>query len=103
MLTEKEIKKFNALTGADDKRLAIIFKALSDPKRCRIYRLLLKKSELRTSDIARIMKISLPSVSQHLKILEITGLLNKEKKGRTILFKINKEDQIVSALIKAVL
>lgn len=103
MLSEREIRTFNTLVAPDDKRLAIIFKALSDPKRCRIYRLLLKRSELRVSDIARIMRISLPSASQHLKILEITGLLRKERAGKAMLFKIHKDDQIVAALIKSVL
>jgi len=103
MLTDKEAKKFNALVGQNDKRLAIVFKALSDPKRCRMYRLLLKGDELHVSDIARIMKISLPSASQHLKILEITGLLRKERRGKNMIFTVSKEDQIVGALIKAVL
>lgn len=105
MLSDKEVKKFNKYVDKSDQRLSIIFSALSDPKRCRIYRLLLKnpKQDLYVGDIAKIMGISAPLASQHLKILEITGLLIKERQGQKITYKANKQDSIVNALMKAVL
>ena len=105
MLSDKEIQKFNKLMAKDDKRLSIIFNALSDPKRCKIYRLFIKSKDedLCVSDIAQIMEISIPSASQHLKILEITGLLSKERRGQKTVFSLNSGDQVVNALVKAVL
>lgn len=105
MLTEKEIKKFNTLVQKNDARLSIVFKALSDPKRCRIYRILIKERDhdLYVTDIARIMGISLPSASQHLKILEITGLLSKERRGKHSIFRLNMHNQIANALAATIL
>jgi DNA-binding transcriptional ArsR family regulator len=40
--------------------------------------------------------------SQHLKILEITKLLVREKEGRTVYFRANTEDELVRTIIKAV-
>lgn len=105
MLSPKEVEKFNKLMDQEDKRLSIVFNALSDPKRCKIYRLFIKNrdNDLCVSDIAQIMKISIPSASQHLKILEITGLLQKRRMGQKITFALNGADPIVNALVKSVL
>jgi len=105
MLSAKEIEKFTRYMDKDDRRLSIIFNALSDEKRCRIYRLFIKNrgNDLCVSDIAQIMKISIPSASQHLKILEITGLLQKQRKGQKITFNLSQNDPVVSALVKSVL
>ena len=105
MLSAQEIKKFNKLVDKNDKRLADVFAALSDAKRCRIYRLFLKSGskDLYVNDIAKLMDISLPSASQHLKTLETAGLLHKERHGQKTTFKINKQDRIVNALMKSVL
>ena len=40
--------------------------------------------------------------SQHLKILEITGLLIRKREGRVIYFYPNAEEGLVKAIIKAV-
>ena len=105
MLSDKEIKKFNKLVDQNDGRLSSVFSALSDPKRCRIYRLFLNggNKDLYVNDIAKLMDISVPSASQHLKILEMTGLLSKERHGQKTTFRVNREDPIVNALMKAVL
>src|SRR4051812_24641051 len=105
MLTDQEVKKFNRLVDKNESRLSAVFSALSDPKRCRIYRLFLNSHDknLYVNDIAQLMDISVPSASQHLKILETTGLLHKERHGQKTTFKIDKKDPIVNALMKAVL
>lgn len=102
MLNPAEIKKLQALLKGDDNRLPIVFNALGDPRRCAIFRSFLKRSRLCVSDIAKTLDISMSLASQHLKILEITGLLVREREGRTVYFKPNTENMLVRSIIKAV-
>lgn len=102
MLKANEIQKLRKLLSHDDERLPIIFNALSDPKRCAIFRSLLPRDRLCVSDIARILGISMSLASQHLKILEITKLIVREREGRVIYFRPNTEDHLVRTISKAV-
>jgi DNA-binding transcriptional ArsR family regulator len=102
MLKSNEIQKLRKLLAHDDERLPIIFNALSDPKRCLIFRSLLKRDRLCVSDIARTLGISMSLASQHLKILEITKLAVREREGRNIYFQPNTGDHLVMTIIKAV-
>jgi ArsR family transcriptional regulator, lead/cadmium/zinc/bismuth-responsive transcriptional repressor len=102
MLNAKEISKLQSLLKHEDARLPIIFNALSDPNRCNIFRSFLKRERLCVSDISKILGISMSLASQHLKILEITKLLLREREGRTIYFRPNLEDELVVSIIKAV-
>jgi DNA-binding transcriptional ArsR family regulator len=103
MLNPQELAKFNKISDPNDKRLSIVFKALGDANRCRILRLFInQKKQLCVSDIAQILKISVAAASQHLKILEITGLIKKDKQGQKVYFIIEDHDPLVRSLIKAV-
>jgi DNA-binding transcriptional ArsR family regulator len=86
----------------EDERLPIVFNALSDPNRCNIFRSFLKRDRLCVSDIAKTLGISMSLASQHLKVLEITKLLTREREGRTIYFRPNTSDELVRSIIKAV-
>ena len=57
-----------------------VFKSLGDENRYQII-WLLKKSNLCVGALARILKISKPAVSQHLKLLREAGLVKGEKIG----------------------
>src|SRR4051812_17081587 len=102
MLKPKEILKLQKLLKGEDNRLPILFNALSDPNRCKIFRSFLKREKLCVSDISRTIGISMSLASQHLKVLEITKLLMREREGRVIYFKPNIKDDLVKAIIKAV-
>jgi DNA-binding transcriptional ArsR family regulator len=102
MLKPHEITKLQRLLKREDDRMPIIFNALSDPKRCKIFRSFLKRDRLCVSDISHILGISMSLASQHLKILEITGLLTRQREGRVIYFRPNLNDELVRTIIKAV-
>lgn len=102
MLNAQEIKKLKTLLTKEDDRLPIVFNALSDPKRCLIFRSFLKQDRLCVSDISKTLGISMSLASQHLKILEITGLLTREREGRVIYFRPKVSDELVRTIIKAV-
>jgi DNA-binding transcriptional ArsR family regulator len=102
MLKPHEIQKLQSLMKREDERLPILFNALSDPKRCKIFRMFLKREKLCVSDISRILGISMSLASQHLKILELTRLLTREREGRVIYYRPNTADDLVRTIIQAV-
>ena len=102
MLDAREIGKLKALMKKEDQRLPIVFSALSDANRCKIFRSFLKRERLCVSDIAKTFDMSMSLASQHLKILEITGLLRRQKEGRTVYYRPNTDDELVRTIIQAV-
>ena len=61
-----------------------IFRALSSSTRIKILKILLHK-EMHLSGLARELKISVPVISRHIKILENVDLINKKVYGNTYL------------------
>ena len=57
-----------------------VMKALSDPNRIKIVKLLQQKV-MCVCELRAALKISQPSVSKHLKILEDAGLVDYQKDG----------------------
>ncbi|SRR5687768_7848718 len=62
-------------------RLDLAFQALADPTRRRMV-VQLSRGPASVSELARPLPISLPAVLQHLQMLEASGLVRSEKKGR---------------------
>jgi DNA-binding transcriptional ArsR family regulator len=58
-----------------------MFSALSDPTRRRMVERLVR-GPASVSELARPLPMALPTVVQHLKVLEDSGLVRSEKKGR---------------------
>lgn len=64
------------------------FKALADPNRREIIRLL-KENSMTAGEIADKFNISKPSISHHLNILKQAGLVDDERKGQNIVYSLN--------------
>jgi len=58
-----------------------IMKALSDPNRVKIIKLLQHKSDMCVCELKSLLAIAQPTVSKHLKILEEAGLVEFRKDG----------------------
>lgn len=67
-----------------------LFKALGEPTRLKIIRLLATR-ELCVCDLEEIMQISQPRISQHLKVLKYSGLVNERKEGQRSICSLNRE------------
>ena len=64
------------------KDLVARLKALSDPTRLKIMRLLLER-ELAVCELAAVLGISKPAVSQHLRRLKALGFIVERREGST--------------------
>ena len=77
-----------------------MFNALSDLNRFRVFKLLARRQDLCVSDLARVLGVSVPAVSQQLRILEMNGLVYRERRGQMICYKVKKDDPVVKFVIK---
>lgn len=85
----------------DSKSLVKIAKALSDPHRLHILEELAKTpTRMCHADLSDCIKVSQPSMSQHLKALEDAGLIEMFKEGRSkyLSIKTDKVDELESFL-----
>jgi DNA-binding transcriptional ArsR family regulator len=65
-----------------------VFKALADPTRRRILRIL-AKGELAAGQIAQEFDISGPSVSHHFNVLKNADLIRGRREGQQIVYSLN--------------
>lgn len=101
MLTHKQLIKIRLTLDGAERRA--IFKILADANRYKIVKILSKYPKLIVSDIAEILEISTPLASQHLKILEQGGLLEKEKLGQKAYLKLRTDNRTALSIIKEIL
>lgn len=66
----------------------VIFRAIADPTRRGILDTLARKDES-VMALSKSFAMSLPAVSQHLKVLQNAGLVTGNRKGRYIFYRLN--------------
>ena len=71
-------------------------KALSDPNRVRIIKLL-EKTDLCVCEIQAVLGLAQPTVSSHMKILEDAGLVEKERQGTWMIYRQLHDPQSIYA------
>jgi len=99
MLTKTKVAKLKEETLIKDKTLSFTFSALSDPGRLQIFKVLLENPDVCVSDVANILGVSVPAASRQLKILELSGLIKKVRKGQTTCFKVQRENLATKSII----
>jgi len=77
-----------------------IFKALSDPNRLRILKMLQSKS-LCVCEITDVLNLATSTVSKHLSILRAAGFIIEQKDGKWVNYLINPRpsDSRISSII----
>jgi DNA-binding transcriptional ArsR family regulator len=73
-----------------------IFEALASGARRQILAYL-SKAELTTSDLASRFRMTAPSMSRHLSVLENAGLVTSERRGSKVYYQL-KSDSLVNTL-----
>lgn len=72
--------------------LSEVFKALSDPTRLRLVKLLGDhKGELCVNALARQLNVTQSAVSQHLRILRHAELVKGERRGSSVHYSLDQE------------
>lgn len=105
MLTESQIKTVQKKIEPSQEELALCeaFRILGDWNRYRMMKTLLEVKELCVSDLSKVVGISMSATSQHLRILEMSGLVESERMGQTICYKPLISHPKVKTLIKLIM
>ena len=74
-----------------------VFKALSDPTRRRVLQLL-RERPMSAGELSDHFAVSKPTMSAHFAVLQEAGLIEAEKSGRTIVYRL-----VMSVLEEALL
>jgi DNA-binding transcriptional ArsR family regulator len=77
------------LVAKQQERITAVFFALADPTRRRILERLSKHGKTRVTALASPFRMSLPSVSKHLRVLERAHLISRERYGRLHIIQAN--------------
>ena len=75
------------------KKMSEVFKALGDPTRLRIIRMLASNMEnnLCVVDLAKKLGVTQPAASQHIKVLKNVGILKPNRDGFHVYYSINTD------------
>ncbi|MDR7554231.1 MAG: metalloregulator ArsR/SmtB family transcription factor [Armatimonadota bacterium] len=73
-----------------EQRMVRIFKALGDPTRYRIVRVLMDRGEVACRDLARLFPLSAPALSHHFRVLQECGLMQMRKEGAYHFFRVDR-------------
>jgi ArsR family transcriptional regulator len=86
-------------TTKSEREVCSMFRVLGDWNRFRIIVILIEAKELCVGDIAKAVNISMSATSQHLRILELSGLVVSERMGQTICYMPSTEHEAVQAVL----
>lgn len=78
----------DGVKGGDGMALSLVFKALSDPTRRQILRML-SEGDLSAGEIASAFRMAKPSISHHLSVLKQAGLVQDERRGQQIIYSLD--------------
>jgi ArsR family transcriptional regulator len=82
-----EVDQASRLDRLDATRPARLFSALGDETRIKIVKLL-SGGEQNVEDLTRLLDGSQPTISHHLRVLRENGLVQSEKRGRSIYYSL---------------
>lgn len=72
-------------------RLAPMFKALGDPIRLRLAAMIASGSEVCVCELTPAFEVSGPTISHHLKVLREAGLVDAERRGTWVYYRIRPD------------
>lgn len=99
MLEPAQISKIKKTIKENDSVLVGIFGVLGDKNRFLIMKLLIDQGEMCVSDIANVLDVSVSAVSQHLRILEMSKMVECERMGQMMCYKPKIDDPSVKKII----
>ncbi|MET9590717.1 metalloregulator ArsR/SmtB family transcription factor [Streptomyces sp. NPDC006516] len=91
--------------GEDDaETLAKVFKALGDPVRLRLLSMIASRAggEVCVCDLTPAFDLSQPTISHHLKLLKQAGLIDSERRGTWVYYRLLPEttDRLAAVLTR---
>lgn len=95
-LTEKQILKIRkAFNGVDHRQ---VFSILAEKNRYRIFEMLVTNPQISVGDIAKVLGVSMPLASQHLKMMLQAKILKKTQIGKKVLYELEHANRIAESM-----
>lgn len=76
-----------------------IFQSLSDHTRLQLVQLLDRYENICVSELAEAAEVSVPATSQHLRVLELSGVVRRERHGQKTCYQLQTEDPLIQDLL----
>ena len=99
MLKLSQISKIKESLKTQNISLVDVFSLLGDKNRFLIIKLLIEQGEMCVTDLANVLDISVSAVSQHLRILEMSRMVEGEKMGQMMCYKPKIDDPKIKNII----
>jgi ArsR family transcriptional regulator, arsenate/arsenite/antimonite-responsive transcriptional repressor len=80
-----------ALTAEQAGLVAPMFKALGDPVRLRLMSMIASRPEACVCDLTGAFDVSGPTISHHLRVLREAGLVDAERRGTWVYYRVRPE------------
>jgi ArsR family transcriptional regulator len=80
-----------ALTAEQATVIAPMFKALGDPVRLRLMSMIASQPEACVCDLTGAFDVSGPTISHHLRVLREAGLVDCERRGTWVYYRVRPE------------
>lgn len=85
------------------KKMTKVLSIAGNEVRLKILFLLNKESELCPCDLADILRMSVPAISQHIRKMKDAGLIIARREGQTIYYSINEDEtDILDNIFKSI-
>lgn len=85
----------NTELNTNEARLVNAMQALGDKTRFRMFKLMIQDSDMCVSEIAASLGLSVPAVSQHFRIFEYVGLVDKHRDGQKVCYELKHDNKLV--------
>ena len=82
-----------------EKRLVRGLQTISDETRFKMFKLMMSGEELCVSSIAERLNVSVSAVSQHFRLFEQAGFVNKQRYAQKVCYRLKESDALVEKLI----
>lgn len=96
------METLDKMEGSFQKMTKLLSIAGSDV-RLKILYLLNLENELCPCDLADILKMSMPAISQHIRKIKDAGIINSRRDGQTLYYSLNRDEtEIFSSIFKSI-
>lgn len=96
------METLDKMEGSFQKMTKLLSIAGSDV-RLKILYLLNLENELCPCDLADILKMSMPAISQHIRKIKDAGIINSRRDGQTLYYSLNRDEtEIFNSIFKSI-
>tara|TARA_R110001592_G_scaffold93638_4_gene271756 strand:+ start:347 stop:718 length:372 start_codon:yes stop_codon:yes gene_type:complete len=96
------METLDEMEGSFQKMTKLLSIAGSDVRLKILYLLNLEK-ELCPCDLADILKMSMPAISQHIRKIKDAGIINSRRDGQTLYYSLNRDEtEIFNSIFKSI-